>query len=79
MYICIHMIIFFHLVPTRDIYHKNVFFEVCLKLMCFIFPKFPTEATFLAKSSNRTKRHLGKNEFGPDSYVSDNSLSFGPY
>ena len=31
------------------------------------------------ESSNRTKRHLGKNELGPDSYVSDNSHSFGPY
>ena len=26
-----------------------------------------------------TKRHLGKNELGPDSYVSDNSPSSGPY
>ena len=32
-----------------------------------------------AESSNRTNRHFGKNELGPDSYVSDNSLSFGPY
>ena len=67
-------------VPIKVIW-SNIFFQYLTFYLGHFIANHPYIYIYIwdAESSNRTKRHFGKNELGPDSYVSDNSLSFGPY
>ena len=65
-------IILIHLVHIRAFYLKKWIFERILKIWCFV-----NNLVFFM--TLHTKQHLGKDELGPDSYVSDKSTLLGPY